>query len=229
MNDTRLSVVVLTVPRPSGYFEKTAAMLDAQGISFMVSVGEVPEEKKYEGRRISIPRQAYEPNYMEQGIRYRVHCNYINALTAKDSDVAEDYRLILEDDVRLCNNFLDWLSCHLKLLQQMGEGYILSLYNPFKHESMEQPALCMGEIDIFFGTQAMLYPSHMLQPLADYIKKNILELPYDFLVKEFCKKNDYKICHTTYSLVQHVGENTTGLGAFHQSPNFIDYYKCKEV
>ena len=217
MKNMGVSVVVLTVPRDGSYFNVTAENLDAQRISFTASVGAVTDA--YNGRNVVFAPECLHKDFEKKDIRYRVHCNYISALKIKIYP-HEEYRIILEDDVIICKEFISQLEKHIAMFKEMGMG-VLSIYNPYAGNKGNDKLSYFTE-NVFMGTQSILYPKEMLIPFSKYIEENIFRLPYDLLLAEFCVKNGYKIWHSPLSLVQHIGEITTGLGGFHKSNCFID-------
>ena len=191
-----ISVVVLTVPRDGSYFKITAEHLDAQHIPFTASVG--ANTDIYNGRNVVFAPESLQPNFDIKDFRYRVHCNYVNALLLPIY-AHEEYRLILEDDVIICNDFMSQLEKNISMFKEKSMG-VLSLYNPYAGNK-DNDKLSYFTENVFMGTQSILYPKELLVPFAQYIKENILRLPYDLLLAEFCIKNGYKIWHSPLSLV----------------------------
>ena len=75
---------------------------------------------------------------------------------------------------------------------------------------------------VFECTQAMYFDATLAQGLGAYILLRLHEKPYDLLLGDFVRNNRLLLGYAYPSMVQHVGESTTGLGEFHQSSCFVD-------
>jgi hypothetical protein len=220
--------VILTVDRNPNYLHITRQGLDAQNITYDISQGSLSLNNlagvdRYKHRVVQVPESA-EEGYADKGVRYKSQTNYINALTMPNArSSAEDYRLVLEDDIAICSNFLRHLNTYLRAVKARhgNKNTVLSLYTPYKPLNMNIE-LRFGNASQFYGTQAMIYSDDVRVRFADYIRKNLAAKPYDLLLGDFCNENRIEICWASMSLVQHIGKVTTGLGHHHQTPNFMD-------
>lgn len=130
--------------------------------------------------------------------------------------------LIVEDDVQVSKNFCTHINEVEKLIAE--ENSVVALYsfqpagNDRKIELIEIP------VYNFRNTQAMMYPVDVAKAFGQHILNNLGKEPYDHALRTFCRKNGLKLFATNYSLVQHIGRVTTGLGYHHRAKNFIDDY-----
>jgi hypothetical protein len=138
-------------------------------------------------------------------------------------DAREDYRMVLEDDVKPCKNLISHLSEYIQFIStNIGiKGVVVSLYNPFTHP-VRNNNLLQVTVGAFYGTQAMLYSEDIRIGFAEYIRKNICKEPYDMLLKSYCIENRIPIYWVSLSLFQHMGIDSTGLGNYYKTGNFID-------
>jgi hypothetical protein len=137
--------------------------------------------------------------------------------------------LIVEDDVYFSKNFVNYLrgleediNYHVK---NVSERYAIALYSCYNwtHDSSDRPRLTPYPVDGFYGTQAMLYDEYTARNFGIYLMENIGVEAYDMALKSYINNEDQSVSlmASTRSLVQHIGEKTTGLGFFHQSSNYI--------
>lgn len=132
----------------------------------------------------------------------------------------QDYILIAEDDIEFSQNF----NQHLDLIKKdLPKKYILALYSPYPHcfpklEIIEQ------EVEAFYGTQLMMYDIKTALELSKHISENLGKEPYDLAIKTFVKKTNIPFLRLTFSLCEHIGEVSTGLGGGHKAGRFIDDY-----
>lgn len=143
--------------------------------------------------------------------------------------------VIFEDDVKVSSKWLIYLKEALQLLETES-CYILTLYSAGAHlvNNVVIPTFFKFNtnslIDIyptehFFGTQGIFFPESIVSELCSYIYEKGIKVysePTDLLIKNFCLEHKIPIYVTSYSLVQHLGKATTGLGGFHYATNFVD-------
>jgi hypothetical protein len=128
--------------------------------------------------------------------------------------------LILEDDVIVSKNFMGYVAEVEKLVPD--ENSIVALYSLYNRESDNQLRLVPFPVARFANTQAMLYPVWVARAFGQFILDRFSTAPYDMVLRDFCREYNLKIYATNYSLVQHYGIITTGLGLHHRATNFID-------
>ena len=154
--------------------------------------------------------------YTEVQLNAQWHYSYIlqNAKHNNDSII------LIEDDVKLSKNFNNYIE---QVKPELPERYILALYTPYPHFISSLEIVEYG-IDGFYGTQAMMYDIITSEELGKHILENIGKEPYDLAIKTYCKKNNIPLLTLTYSLVEHIGDISTGLGGGHKAGRFIDDY-----
>lgn len=130
--------------------------------------------------------------------------------------------LILEDDVLVSKKFMHYLAEVEKLVPD--ENSIIALYSLYNRKSESSLGLVPFPVSRFANTQAMLYPLPVARAFGNFLLDRFNPEPYDMQLRTFCYLNNIKIYATNYSLVQHYGIVTTGLGLHHRAANFIDDY-----
>ncbi len=128
--------------------------------------------------------------------------------------------LILEDDVLVSKKFAAYIARVERLVPD--ENSIVALYSFYNRESEHNIELLDYPVSLFSNTQAMLYPVPVARAFGKFLLERFGAEPYDMALRTFCRENNIKIYATNYSLVQHNGRITTGLGYHHQAKNFID-------
>jgi hypothetical protein len=139
--------------------------------------------------------------------------NYGQILSNSENEI------ILEDDVKICENFEARANEYLAGLE---ERYAVALYACYGWA--QDSKLAQYPLHNFYGTQGMVYDKQTRIGFGKYLLDNIGRDPYDLALKKYITEQDTDIVlyATTKSLVQHMGVNTTGLGYHHQAFNFID-------
>ncbi len=232
----KISTVILTCDRTPNYLQQTVESLQNGGLEFMLSQG-----SKAHGNLSSIdtndvvvcPLPAImDPDFEGKDVRVKATLNYINALTVgfTNNGTKGQYRLVLEDDVIACGQIRQLLAMVLdavlwaadKKPEPLPYSELVTLYCALDTTDKQPMGVMLWQLDQFHGTQAMLYHEPFAYELSEYMKEQIGKEPYDFIIRDFCKKKGLPGMPTlTTSLFQHIGEVTTGLGYFHTSPNFI--------
>lgn len=219
--------IITTCDRvPVNYLRETVSLLTDQGFSPKIQNGSLSDNNIKSIFEEDVPKvtihqllEALEPAFMALDIRPRHNKNYAATfLLAPENEDA----LILEDDVVPCQNLhkqleaVNWLITQRKL-----EKYIIALYS---HAKWPLSAQNLNEypLERFFGLQAMLYSANIKELCNAYHLKYCNEQPADFITRIIAKENSIPVFATTFSLFQHVGTVTTGLGNFHYAQNFLD-------
>ncbi len=230
----QMALVIMAVHRPENYLVKTMNSLvsaDSHWRSFKeigiavdgITVDWMPN--------ILNPQQAtIVPLNDKEQVRvngYKLHrraChNYYRSL-----QLLHSYRglIICEDDVIFRDGWIDKLCQSLNEMQtRKVDRFVLSLYSPHDHRN---GSLRRGDYyssyvaNSFYGTQCVFYSSSEIHDVSRLIWEKGVEspdAPYDLLLKRYCERKQ-NLYTTRVSLVQHIGQKSTGLGGGHRSPTF---------
>lgn len=138
--------------------------------------------------------------------------------------------LILEDDVQCCRNFQARVD---EVIDRIPAPGITALYACYHWQNPGTPLRVVPyPINDFYGTQAMLFNAAVAPTAAEYVRAHMYDrAQYDMQLKEVCWQNRIPLYAAGYSLVQHIGAETTGMSAhLHQADNFIDdWFTAQEV
>jgi hypothetical protein len=133
--------------------------------------------------------------------------------------------LIIEDDVFFSSNFKHHIDLLKNQINFLNTKYAIALYSCYTWTLVneDEVKLCEYPMESFYGTQAMLYDIEMARNFGEHLMNNIGLEAYDMALKTFINisNNQVKLFASTRSLVQHIGEKTSGLGHFHQTSNYI--------
>ena len=126
--------------------------------------------------------------------------------------------LLCEDDVIFRDGWLGMLLQSLNEMRARGlEDFILAAYACYDFDT---PALRRGTFYSsypahgFYATPAMLYPAPECAAVREWIWEHgvvSMEAPYDLLIGRRAVERQH-LYATRYSIVQHVGTTSTGLG-----------------
>ncbi len=162
-----------------------------------------------------------------KSVHHRASWNYWRCLVLQASSHSRQGLVVFEDDVVLASGWQDRLHASIRRLETDFERpHALALYSAHDFPASED----MGDLvarypsACFYGTQAMYFNRNFRLHFEQYLKRFGVDSyfePYDLLLKRFCSKHDYPLFCSTPILAQHVGLVSTGLGEYHQSPNFI--------
>lgn len=130
-------------------------------------------------------------------------------------------KILIEDDVQACKGLEGYYDQISKQFSE-DERYILALYSCYNWQPKGKLLVVNYPVEDFYGTQAMMFDTKTQEELSAYIQLNIGKTPYDMLIKKYSKEFNVPIYATNYSLFQHIGKISTGLGYHHQAFNFID-------
>lgn len=183
-----------------------------------------PESAYLEGYRSSTDLRIIEADeewelLKQEPVRRRASWNYWRCLALQPLD--RDL-LLLEDDIQFAQGWLSrFLDTTAVINARYGCGYVLSLYSahPFCGYAYAGGAM-YAEFppQSFYGTQATYYPAAIRTGFAQYLRKHGVDEfrePYDLLLGRYVAENRHRLIVTAPSLVQHIGEETTGLGSFY--------------
>lgn len=134
--------------------------------------------------------------------------------------------LLCEDDVIFRDGWLGMLLECLNEMRRKGlREFLLTAYSTRNHDrhGWRRGAFYSSYVaNGFYGTQAMLYPAGQMEAVSTLIwEQGVLvhQKPYDLLINRLADKRQH-LYTTRYSLVQHTGMKSTGLGNGHMSPTF---------
>jgi hypothetical protein len=206
------TVTILTCDRIPSYLTDTVNTIPANYNIQYISQGviEVPRE----GEIIHTERPYATDTSRHRDSQY----NYAQALLhTKDG-------LIVEDDVIFSTAFDYHYSQILNNIP--APRYVIALYAcyDFKDKPLINNLYNEYPVNDFYGTQAMLFDIHTAREFGEYLMGTIGNEAYDLALKTFIQNINprVKLFATRYSLVQHIGQVSTGLGYNHQTANFID-------
>lgn len=206
------TVTILTCDRTPSYLTDTVNTIPTNYKLQYISQGQIELPK--EGEVILVDKP-----YSTDLTRHRdSQYNYSQALlNTKDG-------LIIEDDIIFCKDFDYHYSQILNNIP--APRYIIALYACYDFKGMRLINNLYNEypVDDFYGTQAMLFDIHTAREFGEYLAGTIGKEAYDLALKTFIKEINpqVRLYATKYSLVQHIGQVSTGLGCNHQTTNFID-------
>lgn len=206
------TITILTCDRTPSYLTDTVKTIPEEYNIQYISQGEIDMPKN--GEIIYV-----EKAYASDSSRHRdSQYNYSQALlNTKDG-------LIVEDDVQFCKDFNNHYE---NILQNLPSSrYAIALYAcyDFWNRSLINGFFAEYPVNDFYATQAMLFDIHTAREFGSYLARTIGKEPHDLALKTFIKEINpqVKLYATSYSLVQHIGQISTGLGHSHQTKNFID-------
>ena len=227
----KLNVTIYSCDRPVNFLKQTVDGLIAEsmpninvqhGSDTTNNLDELVDREAI--HRIKYLQEASGEKFMEEKIIHRANRNLAQAFLMPDADGGiESDILILEDDVVPCKNLKEQLKAIYWLIQQGGlTKYIVALYNTFQWGPGPQ-GLMVYPPENFYGLQAVLYSGNIRKKCSKYHFDLCDELPADFVTKRIATENrDIALVGTRFSLFQHIGSTTTGLGDFHRTINFLD-------
>lgn len=157
-------------------------------------------------------------------VRHRATWNYYRCLT--QCGAGERGSLVLEDDVKFACGWRRRLDVTLVALEaKFGSEFVLTIYDPYSWEPKESPLYAEYPRQFFAGTQGVYYPASVRQGYAKYLRWHGVignKDHYDYLLRDYLIQEDIPLFAAAPSLIQHMGRNTTGVGAWHEAPGFIE-------
>lgn len=208
------TITILTCDRQPSYLADTVATIPENYAIQYISQGQIVQPRA--GDLVPVDKKYKQDHTRHRDSQY----NYATALfNTKDG-------LIIEDDVKLSRYFDTALD---KIINDIPtERYALALYSCYNWTQYSKyETIAEYPIDMFYGTQAMLYDIETAREFGAYLLENIGREPYDLALKTFIKTVNPEVVlyASKLSLVQHIGDVSTGLGNGHQCFNFIDDVK----
>jgi len=205
------TITILTCDRQPSYLADTVVTIPEDYAIQYISQGQIVQPRA--GDLVPVDKK-----YKQDATRHRdSQYNYaIALLNTKDG-------LIIEDDVKLCRNF------DIELEQRLAEiptkRYAFALYSCYNWGGYsDYDKIAKYPIDMFYGTQAMVFDLQTAKEFGTYLLNNIGKEPYDLALKTYIKEVDPEVVlyASKLSLVQHIGDVSTGLGSGHKTGHFID-------
>jgi hypothetical protein len=208
------TITILTCDRQPSYLSDTVATIPEDYTIQYIAQGQIIQPRA--GDLVPVDKK-----YKQDETRHRdSQYNYARALLNTKSG------LIIEDDVKLSRYFNEAL---IEVINDIPtERYAVALYSCYNWgQHNEYETIAKYPIDMFYGTQAMLYDLETAKEFGTYLLDNIGKEPYDLALKTFIKTVNPEVVlyATKLSLVQHIGDVSTGLGHGHQCFNFLDDVK----
>jgi hypothetical protein len=208
------TITILTCDRQPSYLLDTVATIPEDYTIQYIAQGQIIQPRA--GDLVPVDKK-----YKQDETRHRdSQYNYARALLNTKSG------LIIEDDVKLSRYFNEAL---IEVINDIPtERYAVALYSCYNWgQHNEYETIAKYPIDMFYGTQAMLYDLETAKEFGTYLLDNIGKEPYDLALKTFIKTVNPEVVlyATKLSLVQHIGDVSTGLGHGHQCFNFLDDVK----
>lgn len=206
------TVTIVTCDRTPSYLVDTVQAIPAEYNIQYVAQGQI--EIPREGEVITTTRP-----YAEDVTRHRdAQHNYAVALANTVDGI------IIEDDVIFSNHFDYYLKQVLGVVPT--ERYAIALYSCYDwSKAFDFGGILVNyPVDLFYAFQGMLYDIETAREFGQYIVENIGKEPHDIALKTFIQtvNTSVGLYATKYSLIQHIGDVSTGLGHRHQCFNFID-------
>jgi len=206
------TITILTCDREPSYLINTVKTVPVDYKIQYISQGKI--DPPIEGELMVIDKP-----YITDPTRHRdSQYNYSQALlNTRDG-------LIIEDDVMLSKDFARYYENMIRILPTTRYAIALYACYDFWNKLLINGFFAEYPVDDFYGTQAMLFDIHTAREFGNYLAGTIGKEAYDLALKTFIKEINpqVKLYATKYSLVQHIGQVSTGLGYNHQTKNFID-------
>lgn len=247
----KLSTALVTVPRQEDYLNQTIRSLEES--KFFEFPRDVPlrlvagcpdtshlDSYKEQPTKFVIdplgPHEASEIGFDLLDKKPRCAFGHYRAMRSLLSVESKwDVALICEDDVRFARGWRAYLDRLIpEIRQKYGDRWMLTLYRiDHPHQKGTAEELKKGsryfEPDkslLFCGTQAVVYPQETLKLMPQCLLEGCIRKfvePVDITLGEFAKKQGIAILVSVPSLVQHIGNITTGQSDwFHQAECFLE-------
>lgn len=208
-----MNYIILSCNRKPSYLSQTLA--SAPDVGWRISWGS--KETDTLPNAVPYNQMQFPAMFDHMGVMSKSTYNYAHALMMGD-----DEAVIVEDDIKFSSMFLENVA---QVSKQHFSKTIIALYSAWDWNSKVDDHLqCIlpYEIDNFFGTQAMYYTKDIRKPLSDFMTAHCGKEPYDLLIKSYCRLNpDTKLLALRYSIAQHTGVESTGLGHHHTTGNYV--------
>lgn len=247
----RIATAVVTVPRSDGYIHRTIRSFEETGyfgcsedlpLRLVVGGLDASHLVPYRDRpdRFVIDELSQEEasrmGFQFLGVKPKCAFGHYRAmLNVLALESSWEAALICEDDIRFAQGWRIYLH---KIAQEVNRQYdgrwMVTLYRLQHSRQMGISSqyrrglkwLRLPEEEPFWGTQAILYSREALAVFPECLLENCIRKfvePIDITLGRFAAKHDVAVIATAPSLVQHVGEKTTGQSEwFHQAECFLE-------
>lgn len=232
-----IDVSMITVPRSGMYVHRTISNLEASGFfrdhggPLRIHVGSsvVDHVRRYASdRRFKVERVGLgdERVMSQKKIWQRQGLNYVRCLQgAPDGSMA----LALEDDLDFSVGWYGWMKGAASEISRQFKRWILTLIcfsdEPSRRHAAGHKWLPDGAERWCGGACAILYSAGLAREFASYVHLYLVvkdEWPTDLLLHRWARETGVQFCATAPSIVQHIGEVSTGLGGGgRKSPSFV--------
>ena len=227
----KLNFTIYTSNRPVNFLKQTVEALNVEGILPNIQHGSKLDDN-WSGIPLSdlglIKRleEVNEPDFGHRSVYYKANRNLARAFLMPDDNTVEQTDkdiLILEDDVVPCKDLQQEIQIIYRLIEESGlTKYVIALYSNYEWGTGPQ-ALMRYKSESFYGLQATIFSGNIRSQCHSYHYKLCNELTTDFITKRIVDEGrEITLLASRYSLFQHIGITTSGLGGnFHRTPNFL--------
>lgn len=112
------------------------------------------------------------------------------------------HRLVLQDDVLLCDNFINIVHDIINTLKDS----VITLFNLLPNDFNKNKTCCYKKYETLSGV-AIIMPTIYIQECWDWIDENCNECNHDdLMIASWCKENHIDMYTTIPSIVQHLGD-----------------------
>lgn len=224
MKNTKFALVIMTSDRKPNYLANLLEQLDSYSVPYTISHGTVGRDNLKEVKRgtiLTMPNVEFAEklNVWQRATLNYVHCLRVGASYSQTFNIPF---IILEDDVVLSRNFFPLVQRLYDVYKffhnESGLESIITLYSScYKSEQTRRGVIGLSELpyDKFCGTQAVLFPNvKTALELSKRLEENLesAERHYAIEIARHCNDMSVSILMTSFSLVEHIGRVSTGLG-----------------
>jgi len=150
--------------------------------------------------------------------------NYLRALSVSSNNI-----LVVEDDTIFCDSWQGDMERIITEIEQVDRhhDYFLTLYSGTLVTTRTTRPYSLFPYLCFWGTQCIYYPNRVLARTKQFWKEALQmedfadEIKGDIVLNKFAEDQGIPIFTPKYSLVQHVGQNSSLESTPHESPSFL--------
>lgn len=246
MKSRRIQIAVCTVHRDFPYVHQMLASLFTTGDAIyqfppvQVMIGSPKFD--YLNGYLSRPQLVFDAISEEQfqwmenwQVQQRMLYNYSRCLGMHLADA--DGLLVIEDDIIFRDSFFDLLNEALDEVEAEHNRYVFAAYNgfdprlPIMQRRTNKLTVECPHLE-YYGTQCCYFPSQIVREVWANLAVGgcYYERPADFMLSHLMMRLKIPICTPRLSLVQHIGEISTGCAAeCHHSTTFDEPWILKDV
>jgi len=149
--------------------------------------------------------------------------NYLRALSLSANNL-----VVVEDDVAFRDFWQAKMEAVVREIEDVGRyhAYYLSLYSPTMITTRTTRSYGHLPYRFFCGMQAFYYPRRVVEATREFFKSVLEyegaegEIKPDIVLNKLAEEQKTPIFTTKYSLVQHVGKQSSLASGWHDSPSF---------